>query len=180
MATVYAAACFAIKHKILPLSRRDMLESLLACTRAHIAMVEKEQRFNPPLTGWPRGDEPAISQEVLLGELRKYVRANQGCIVDSSVDGLADQLKGDPAKWPIIRSPHKQRGVELLFSEATLLSIFEGNAAKVQRVKTPLKSTGDIAFEKGSDGPRFSIKRRVPGGRRIQITAIKATALEGE
>ncbi len=42
LATVYAAGCFAIRFKLLPFTRAEILEAILTCERDHVAFIAKE------------------------------------------------------------------------------------------------------------------------------------------
>ncbi len=43
MATLYAAGSLAIEFGILPWTRPRLIRALLSCTRAHVALVAREQ-----------------------------------------------------------------------------------------------------------------------------------------
>jgi uncharacterized protein (DUF927 family) len=179
MATVYAAARFAIKHHVLPWAPQDLRDSLLACTRDHVELVASEASFFVAPTGTRSSVMVRPEREQLLGQLREYVRANREKIIDFTVPGAGDGLAADPSEWPILKIIHKTNGVEYLFSDNKLRSIF-GDKSQVQALKDALKSDGHIAIETGSDGAtRYSIKRTIPGRKgRAQVVAINAAAID--
>jgi hypothetical protein len=179
MATVYAAARFAIRHRVLPWARQDLRDSLLACTRDHVELVASEASFFVAPTGTRSSVMVRPEREHLLGQLREHVRANREKIIDITVPGAGDGLVADPSEWPILKNMHKTNGVEYLFTDNKLRSIF-GDKSQVQALKDALKSDGHIAIEPGSDGvTRYSIKRTIPGRkRRAQVVAINAAAID--
>jgi hypothetical protein len=180
MATTYAAACFAIKHGIPPWNRKTVSKSLLACTRDHVALVANEENLNVAAPITHHVGKPVNEKRQLRAQLTDYVRANREEIIDITVCGVVDGLASEPSEWPVLKSKHKEHGMEYLFSEKELRSIF-GDKSRLQALKAALNEAGHIATEKGSGGDlRYSVKREIPGRKaRPQFIAIKAAAVEG-
>lgn len=150
-ATVYAAACFAIKHNILPWKSKAVAQSLRACLFDHVMQVAREAPFTEVAgTGGPAGGAKTVPHQPLV-QLRDFVRANHDKVLDLATAGTSDRLPKDGSDWPILKSSHKEYGPEYLFTDKALLALL-GDKSHVQQLKLSLNEAGHIATDKGSGG----------------------------
>ena len=178
MATVYAAACFAIKHGILPWDPKTVDESLRACVRGHVALVATEASAIDMSTRSQHVAKPPIESERLIEQLRQYVKQNEASFINRDAPGAADLISQDGSDCPVIKHRHARNGLEYLFTDRQLLSIY-GKKSHTDALKSALDAVVLIATESGADGiPRYSVKRSIPGNGRMQYIAIRAAAFE--
>lgn len=178
MATAYAAVRFAIKHAILPWDKPTALDSLLACTRDHVALVAKEGLLNQTAIGSHHKLERTVLVEEPLTTLKNYLRDHHEEITDITVSSDVDSLPREPAQRPVLKSRHERHGIEYLFTESKLMAIL-GNKNSVQALKSHLHKSGHIATEGSGGALRYSVKRKIPGQTsRQQYIAIKAIAVD--
>jgi hypothetical protein len=179
MATVYATGGFAISRGILQLDINAFRGSLLACARDHVACVAEDEKHLHlvPANVHPIRDK-SFKREDILAQFQKFVHENIEGIIDITAGEAVNRLSDNASEWPILRSKHRVYGVEYLFSDRKLLSIF-GDKSKVQALKAALNERGWIATEMGEGGlPRYSVKRSIMGKGRVQVIAIRAAAFE--
>jgi putative DNA primase/helicase len=170
MATVYAAACLAIKFGIFPWQRQRVLDALLSCTRDHVALIAREQA------------DAARQLTAPLELLRQYVRQHRDEFVDLRRAGIENTSEHDHRTCPGYLNQHKSRGLEYLFSDWRFAQLVGGPLA-AKRLKAELAQAGLIATAAGTGTDRYSVRRCIGKKAdgtpdRVQVVAVRAVAFD--
>jgi hypothetical protein len=160
-ATVYAAGCLAIREKILPFVRNDLLRAIVTCEADHVRFVQDE------LAGVVQQQLPPI---VIL---RAYIQENRDEFID---------LKKLPANHKYESCPgytnvHAGRP-EYLFPVKKLEEIV-GSPWAASELKQALYNKGLIATVAAGKGKlRYVVRRIIQGQRTPYLAAIYAEVCE--
>jgi hypothetical protein len=158
--TIYAAGVLAIRTRVVTWTPDDLLEAVLACADAHLAL-------GIPEAGAALGFAPPVSP---LDRLREHVRANNHFFVDIRHGKVVADGKHDHDRCPGYLSELDSEP-EYFFSEAMWRDVCGGRGGAAL-AKTKLRESGML----NDTGARPSTRRVVRVGsekRREQGIAVK-------
>ncbi len=160
-ATIYASAVLAARLRVLTWSPRDIMEALLACAEAHLALgvPEAAASWFPTAPVKP------------LDLLRNYVRDDLYRFVDIRPGSEALDEHHDHSRCPGYISEHDGTG-EYFFSDAMWRQIIGGDA-NAARAKTELRRSGMLNDTAGRPSTRRVI---TVGGKRLRVQGIAVKA----
>ena len=149
-----------------------LIRALLSCTRAHVALVARDQTA------------AARWQAAPLDLLRQYVRQNLDAFVDLWRGGIEDISTHDHRACPGYLHRHEDHGLEYLFSDRQFEQVVGGTAA-ARRLKADLYGRGWLATAAGAGSDRYSVRRRIGTGtdgkgHREQVVAVRAAAFASD
>ena len=164
-ATIYAAGCVAIRFKILPFKRNDLLRAVLKCERDHVEFVRTELGLphdRAKTIGSPSAFERLKDRlfgptRLKLIDLRKPgARPPQGHIHTRAAGYLGRHLGRDEI-W--LRNKRLERMV--------------GGKAEATALKLKLHRKRLIVSERRGKTHNFVVKRDIPGVGRLRVVALR-------
>ena len=78
--------------------------------------------------------------------MRQYVKQNEASFINRDAPGAADLISQDGSDCPVIKHRHARNGLEYLFTDRQLLSIY-GKKSHTDALKSALDAVVLIATE---------------------------------
>ncbi len=168
LATVYAAGCLAIRFKLLPFTRAELLEAILKCERDHVSFVANEM-----------GLPPQDKKQTLTATTPTPFEALEAYISGPASRTFIDLRKEDAtvpkghvhAKAPGYLGRHQgRREIWLPYARFERIA---GGAAEAKALKLELRAKGLIVSEPRGKKHYFSVKREIRGLGRERVIALR-------
>jgi hypothetical protein len=169
LATVYAADCMAIRFRLLPVTRAELLEAILTCERDHVAFISKE-------LGGPVA--PGASQVAAAAPLTAYQALKaylNGPVAKKFID-LREPGASVPPGHVHASAPGYlglYRGSNEIWLPYACFRRIAGGKGAAQALMAELHAKGLIMSERRGKTRSFSVKRDIPGLDRPRVIALR-------
>jgi hypothetical protein len=171
-ATIYAAGCVGIRHRILPFTEAELLQANLACERDHVAFIDQELGIAAaPAKATGVVPAPAVTRAHIQQPFQRLKK-----FMNTYKNGF---IREDAPMLPLAEEPigytGKHKGKEEFRLKNPVFESVAGGKAEGNLLKAQLHAMGLLSTEQRGAGVSFLVKRPIPGSNnRVRLVAIRA------